>query len=384
MSSFDTFIDRRNTGACKWEPFSDIYGDGDLIPMTVADMEMPVAEPIRKALVRAAEHGICGYTEPDKAYMDALSGFLTRRHGLSVTRDQLVCTMGIVPAFGILIRALTEKGDKIILQPPVYTPFFDAVKMNDRVVAENPLIFDGDTYHMNYTELEQLCRSGAKILMLCSPHNPVGRVWTRDELEKVGNICKKYGVTIICDEIHNDIIFEGKHVSLAAIDGMKDITVTCTAMSKTFNLAGLMLSNILIYNKDIHDKVTKQTARDGSLCIPYFGRAAAIAAFTECDEWIDELCMHVKSNFEECYNFFAEKFPSLKPVHASGTYLLWLDVSALGIEENQLLEKFRNAKIPVGGGEMFGTGGKGFIRINIALPKKQLRIALNRMADILA
>ena len=383
MADFDSFIDRRNTGACKWEPFRDIYGDGDMIPMTVADMEMPTAEPIRRALIKAAQHGLCGYTEPDKIYVDALSGFLSRRHGLCVTKDNLVCTSGIVPAFGILIRALTNSGDTIILQPPVYTPFFDAIRGNDRNIAENPLILDNGTYRMDYEGLEKLCESGAKLLMLCSPHNPVGRVWTEDELKRAGEICRRYNVIIICDEIHNDIVFGRRHTSLATLDGMKDITITCTAMSKTFNLAGLMLSNIVIYNKDIYDKVYMQVGKDGSYCIPYFGRAAAIAAFTECDEWIDGLNSHIKVSFEICRNFFENNIPAVKPVKAEGTYLMWLDVRALNACEDELLRRFRDAKIPVCGGKSFGTGGEGFIRINIALPRRELMIALERMKKVL-
>ena len=381
MGNFDLFIDRRNTGACKWEAFSDISCDGDLIPMTVADMEMPIAEPIKNALIKAAQHGICGYTEPDREYVSALSSFLYRRHGLIVTKDELCCTMGIVPAFGILIRALTKEGDGIIVQPPVYTPFFDAITMNDRKVIENPLLYDGTLYTINFEQLEKQCADGASMLMLCSPHNPVGRVWTADELMRLGEICKRHNVIIICDEIHNDIVFHGKHVSLAALPEMRDITITCTAMSKTFNLAGLMLSNIIIYNKEMHDRVQKVIARDGSLCIPYFGRAAAIAALTECDEWIDGLCAHISDNFEICYKFFEENIPDVKCIHAEGTYLLWIDYHKLGVTEKELTDKFRAAKIPVNGGAMFGTGGDGFLRLNIALPKNELMTALNRMKE---
>ena len=378
-SSFDVLTDRRNTGSCKWEAYAHLTKDGDCIPLTVADMELPIAEPIKAALVAAAQHGICGYTQVDELYLNALTGFMKRHHGLEITEKNLICTSGIVPAFGIVLRALTQKGDGIIVQPPVYTPFFDAIRANERVILENPLLFDGKEYRMDYAGLEELCKSGAKLLMLCSPHNPVGRVWTREELQMTGDICKKYGVVILCDEIHNDMALESTHTALATLPGMKDIVITCTAMSKTFNLAGLMLSNIFIFNEDMYKKVDRQLGLDGSHCIPYFGRAASIAAFSECDEWIEELKDYLRGNFELCYNYIAENMPNLECIRAEGTYLLWVNCKKLGLSDKELLKRFEEEKVPVNPGTMFGTGGSGFVRINVAMPRESLMIALEKI-----
>ena len=382
---FDELRDRRHTGSCKFEAYRELTDETGCIPLTIADMEMPTAQPIISALIRAAEHGICGYTEADEVYINALSGFMERRHGLHIEKDNLICTGGIVPALGIIIRALTSEGDGIIVQPPVYTPFFNAININSRKPIENPLIFNGEKYVMDYEHLEKCCISGAKMLILCSPHNPVGRVWTYDELAQACEICKKHNVLIVCDEIHNDIILgNNKHISAVNLPGMKDSVITCTAMSKTFNLAGLMLSNIFAFNREIHKKLETQLMRDGSHCIPYFGRAAAIAAFTECDEWIDALKEYIRTIFELCYEFFEKRLNHIKCIHADGTYLLWVDCRALGLSDDELLQRFIDALVPVNPGAMFGTGGSGFVRVNIAMPKSELEKALVRMEKALA
>ena len=287
--------------------------------------------------------------------------------------------MGIVQAMGIVIRALTNEGDGIIIQPPVYTPFFDAIQKNSRVVVENPLIFDGEKYVMDYDNLEKCCKSGAKLFMLCSPHNPVGRVWTRDELMKACSICKRYGVIILCDEIHNDIILQGNHISAVTLPEMSDNIITCTSMSKTFNLAGLMLSNILVFNDEIYKKLDEQIAVSASHCIPYFGRAAAIAAFTECDEWIDALCEYLRGNFKLFNDFAKSNMPQVKCMPSEGTYLLWLDCTKLGLSDSDLQKRFLNAGVPVNPGAMFGKGGSGFVRINLALPRKELQKSLYKI-----
>lgn len=381
--TFDRLIDRRNTGSCKWESAPSECVNNGCFPMTVADMEFAIAEPIQRALKDAVSHAICGYTEVDDAYFNALSSFMKRRHNFEVKRENLICTSGVVPAFGIIIRALTNPDDGIIVQPPVYTPFFNAIKLNGRNILENPLVVKDGHYEINFDQLDELCKNGAKMLMLCSPHNPVGRTWTRDELMQVGEICKKHSVVILCDEIHNDIVYKGSdHTVLATLPGMRDITITCTAMSKTFNLAGLMLSNIFIFNKEMYDKVNRRIDIDSSRCIPYFGRAASIAAFSECDEWLDSLLVYLSENFKFCYNFIENNIPEMKCTKADSTYLLWLDCRALGLSDDDLTEFFaKRAKTPVNSGASFGTGGSGFVRLNIALPRKELENALHRISD---
>ena len=383
--SFDKIIDRRLTGSCKWDSIDSKLLDEGVVPMTVADMEFEVAPQIKSAIIKAAEHSIYGYTQTDKLYVDALSNYMKRRHDFSVSSENLICTMGIVPAFGIVIRALTNEGDGIIIQPPVYSPFYNSIKINNRKVLENPLLNIDGKYQMDYDGLENLCKGGAKLLMLCSPHNPVGRVWSYDELKKVGDICTKYNVTILCDEIHNDIVYNGrKHYVLANLPGMSDRVITCTAMSKTFNLAGLMLSNIFIKNKELYKTISHQAAKDGSGCIPYFGRAAAISAFTECDEWIDELLNYLNNNINICYNFINENIRGIKCTQAEGTYLLWLDCRGLKLNDKQLEYLFyEQAKIPVNMGASFGTNGSGFVRMNVAVSKSTLNSALERLNSVI-
>lgn len=380
---FDKIVDRRNTGSCKWQAMPKNLADEGIIPFTVADMEIETPQPVKDALHAAAEHGICGYTEVDDAYFNALSGFMQRRHGFGITRECLLCTTGIVPAFGIVLRALTNEGDGIIVQPPVYPQFFHAVNSNDRKIIENPLLFDGEHYEIDFTGLEEACKSGAKMLLFCSPHNPVGRVWTKDELTHVYQICKKYNVIILCDEIHNDILFnDTKHTVFADIESAKDILITCMAMSKTFNLAGLMFSNLFVFNKQMRDKIENEMTKCGMHCISYFGRAAGIAAFNECDSWVDELVKYIDGNFNLCYDFISNNIPELKCIKAQGTYVLWLDCRELGLNDKQLTDFFMDeAKMPVNGGAMFGTGGEGFVRINIAVPKEELKKALMRLSN---
>lgn len=379
---FDSVTDRRETGAIKWDSAPEAIKNAGTVPLTIADMEFKTAPEIISALREATAHGIFGYTYADKEYFGALKGFMKRRHGLDVEREWLLCTSGVVPALGIAVRALTEPGEGIVIQTPVYPPFYGAIADNSRVIVENPLKCDNCAYSMDFDDLETKCaRDDVRLMILCNPHNPIGRVWTREELQRVHEITSRHGVTVISDEIHGELILPGnKHTSFALIDGAADNCVICTAMSKTFNLAGMMCSNIFVKDKHKRDIIKERLQREAGMCIGAFSRYAAIAAFTECDDWLDELMEYVAGNFEMLYSFIDERLPMLKYTRAEGTYLAWVDMRGLNMSEDELNELLVNeAGILLERGSHFGKSGECFMRINTALPRRELKYALERL-----
>lgn len=378
---FESAIDRHNTGSWKWDSVCEPVRSLGYLPLTIADMEFSMPQPVKDALHRAVDHGICGYTEPDDVYFNSIAGYFTRRHGFTPQKGSLCCTSGVVPALGLAVRSFTNEGDSIIIQPPVYPPFKRTVDINHRKLVENPLILNDGHYEMNLEQLEDLCHDGAKMLILCSPHNPVGRVWTRDELKAVADICIRHNVIVLSDEIHADITYgNNHHTVMATIPGMLERSIICTAMSKTFNLAGLMCSNIFIHNEEMREKFKERIGIDGSHCVPFFGRAASIAAHTECDEWVDGLVAYVNETFNMCYSFFKERLPMIECIRAEGTYLLWMDFRKLGMNDADL-ESFmiNRAHIASDEGYIFGTGGSGFERFNLAAPRREIESALMRL-----
>ncbi len=382
MYDFQTLKSRNGTGSAKWEFAPEATRRAGVVPLSIADMELPVAPEITRAVIEAAEHGVYGYTVPDKEYFDSVSGWLKRRHGVTVYNEWISCTPGVVTALGIAVREFTQPGDGVIIQPPVYGPFWSAVRDNGRTLLENPLVYENGTYHMNFDGLEQLCaRPEAKLMILCSPHNPVGRVWTADELMRVGELCKKHGVMIIADEIHHDIVFDGQeHTVFITLPGMADNCMLCTATSKTFNIAGLCCSNIFIPNKELHERFERRCSVESMFGIPYFARAATIAAYTKCDAWADEMLAFIQGNFEFMREFLNAHLPQLKLIRAEGTYLAWVDMRSLGLDDRALEQlTVDRALLALDEGYIFGTGGSGFERWNLALPRVELNKALERL-----
>ncbi|MEG1547935.1 MAG: MalY/PatB family protein [Clostridia bacterium] len=383
MYDFDSVVDRRNTGTHKWAFAPEPLAKKSILPLSIADMEFKMAPAIQEALHCAVEHGICGYTVIDDAYFEAVAAWMLRRHGFAVKREWLCCTPGVVSALGIAVRAFTQKGDGIIIQPPVYPPFWAAVRDNKRELLENRLIYDNGKYTMDYDNLEKLCaRPSTKLMILCSPHNPVGRVWSVDELTRLGDICRRHGVIIVVDEIHQDVMLPGNtHTVFSTIDGMADNCITCTAVSKTFNLAGLCCSNIFIQNEKLREKFKIVQERDSTMGIPFYARAASIAAYTDCDAWVNEMLEYVNKNFEFMYDFIDTRLPQVKCIRAQGTFLAWTDMRALGLGDDAAQENFMVNKglLALDEGYIFGTGGNGFERWNIALPRTGLEEALLRL-----
>ena len=382
MYDFKSIIDRSNTGAFKYDYMPEPLKGSGIVPMTVADMEFSAPPEVNEAVAKAAMHGCYGYTGPDKAYMEAVRHWQKMRHGWDIEDDWLVVTNGIVQALGIAVRAFTEPGDGVLIMTPVYHPFYGAVNDNGRKLFCSPLIENGGRYEIDFEDLERKAASPeVKLMLLCSPHNPIGRVWSREELERVARICRENNVTVVSDEIHNDLIVgEREHTVFAKIEGAADNCIVCTAISKTFNLAGLSCSNIFVPNSELREKFAKQAHTDGCGCVPYIARFATIAAYNEGANWLDELLSVVKGNFELLYRFIGERLPQFTVTRAEGTYLAWIDMRALGLGHEKLNEfMVEKARIADNDGEMFGQAGDGFRRWNLALPREALLGALERL-----
>ncbi len=381
MYDFKTHIDRALTGSIKTDMAPESVKDSGLVPLSVADMELPVAPEIREAVKEAADRAIFGYTYADEAYTEAVRRWMSTRHNWDTSGFQLITTNGVVPALRFAVEAFCEKGEGVVIQPPVYMMFANAIQASERRIVENPLLFDGERYTMDYEDLDRkTAPSDVKLLLLCSPHNPVGRVWTRDELTRLGEICKKNGVIVVADEIHNDLLLDGaQHTVFASIPGMDEFSITCTATSKTFNLAGLSCSNIFIKNEAVAESFKKVADRAGGGLVPYFARAATIAAYTRCAAWVDELNAHIQHNFELLYAFVERELPAIRVIRAEGTYLAWLDMRALGLDDKALEEHVISHGLALDEGYLFGTGGSGFERWNLALPSELLLLALEHL-----
>lgn len=381
MYDFTTVTDRRHTGADKWDFAPEQIKAAGVIPLSVADMEFQVAPEIKRAAIKAAEHGIYGYTHADDEYFDAVSNFYLRHHGYEPKREWHAITNGVVPALSIAIRTFAQEGEGVIVQSPVYYPFYNDIKKNNCRIIENRLILKNGHYEMDFAGLEKLCaRDDVHLMLLCSPHNPVGRVWHRDELERVCQICQKHGVFIIADEIHCDItLFGSKHNSLLTFPEYIENCMVCTAMSKTFNVAGLSCSDIFIPNAAMCERFKVEQDRYAGGKLNYFARAVAIAAHNECDEWIKEMLCTVEDNFATLYDFIAQRLPALDCIRAEGTYLAWLDMRALGLNDAEQEKMHLDACLALDEGYIFGTNGSGFARWNMALPKRELIAALERL-----
>ncbi len=380
---FDEVVNRRGSGSYKWDTIIDngVIERG-AYPLSVADMEFKTPEEVRNAIKNFADKGFFCYTDSDKAYRDAVREFMCRRHDFKIENDWIVCVGGVVSAINTAIRAFTKPGEKVIIQSPVYYPFAASVKNNGREVADNPLVVSNGRYEMNFKELESIAsQDDVKMMLLCSPHNPVGRVWSREELKKVGDICLKYGVVLVSDEIHFDILRKDReHIVINNVDeNFAKNTVICTAVSKTFNLAGLGTSNIIIADEKLREIFKKRLSVDGYSCINCVSRPATIAAYTECDYWVDSMNEYVSDNINYVKDVVAQ-IPRIKMFDCQGTYLVWLDMRELGMDDDAL-DAFLRDKCGIiqDPGFWFGEGGKGFSRLNVACPRSALEKAMDSL-----
>ncbi len=377
---FDKIVSRRGSGSYKWDTaVTDDAIERGAYPLSVADMEFRTPQEVRSAIKEFTEAGFFCYTDSDKVYRDAVREFMARRHQFYIENDWITCAGGVVFAINTAIRAFTNKGDKVIIQSPVYYPFRNSIENNGRIVADNPLIRKDNSYEMNFEELEYIAsQQDVKLMLLCSPHNPVGRVWTKEELQRVGEICLENNVVLLSDEIHFDILRKDQcHTVINNADSrFYKNTVICTAVSKSFNLAGLGTSNIIIADNVLREKFRKQLSVDGYSCINCVSRPATIAAYTKCDYWLDEMNKYVDENIALVKETVAQ-IPQINMLNCEGTYLVWLDMNGLGLNDEELDLFLRNeCGIIQDPGIWFGENGMGYTRLNVACPRDVLRECL--------
>ncbi|MBE6906345.1 MalY/PatB family protein [Marasmitruncus massiliensis] len=380
---FDRLTDRRNTDSLKYD-FAEKRGKPrDILPLWVADMDFPAPPAVIEALTEKSRHGIFGYSEGREDYFAALSGWYCKNFDWEIRPEWLVKTPSVVFAICAAIRAFTKDQDAVLIQQPVYYPFTESIVSNNRKLVVNQLIYADGKYTIDLRDFEEkIVQNQVKLFILCSPHNPVGRVWTEEELTAMGDICVKHGVIVVSDEIHADFVYPGhRHLVFAGLNpAFSEITVTCTAPTKTFNLAGLQISNILIANSALRTRFRHEIGRAGYSQPNVMGLVACRAAYTQGQEWLDQLRAYLAGNLDCVRQFLQAQIPQIRLVEPEGTYLVWLDCRGLGLDDQQrerlLVEK---AGLWLDTGTMFGAGGEGFERVNIACPRATLKEALGRL-----
>jgi cystathionine beta-lyase len=387
---FDIVYDRKNTGCAKWDAVKAIFGADDVIPMWVADMDFPSAAPIVEALKRRAGHPFFGYAMPGPSLTEAVVDRVKRRFNWKIESEWVVFTPGIIPALSIAVRALTHPGDEIILQEPVYYPFFGVVTGSGCQIVHNQLKLARSRYTMDFADLAARfrpeagmhpSRSRIKALILCNPQNPIGRVWEKAELQKLGDIVINNGAVVISDEIHCEILYDGyRHTPFASISqDFARNSIVCMAPSKTFNLPGLEASSVIIPDKKLRD--TFNDVRSSLVHgLNIFGITAMEAAYRYGDEWLEQLLVYLQENLDFTTSYFNKHIPKIKVIKPQGTYLLWLDCRGLKLDDKELQRFFREkARVGFDDGYLFGLGGSGFQRMNIACPRAILKEALQRI-----
>lgn len=380
---FDTIIDRKNTDSLKYDFAAKRGLPEGVLPLWVADMDFRTPPCVIEALVEKSRHGIFGYSDTREDYDEVLHNWFLKQFGWNVQPDWLVKTPGVVFAINIAIRALTDEGDAVLIQQPVYYPFAASIRANRRKLVVNQLVYSEGKYSIDFEDFEEkIIQNRVKLFILCSPHNPVGRVWTREELVRLGEICLKHNVLVVADEIHEDFTYPGhRHLVFADVKPeFSEMAITCTAPTKTFNLAGLQISNIFIPNPEIRQRFKKEITRSGYGDPNIMGIVACRAAYKGGSEWLAELKAYLLGNLNDLRDFLTQRLPQIKLVEPEGTYLVWLDCSGLGLDDKELEDFIINkAGLWLDSGTMFGAGGEGFQRINIACPRAILEKALTQL-----
>lgn len=380
---FDELTERKGTNSVKWNDLKNRFGHEDLLPMWVADMDFKAPKPVIDALNARVEHGIYGYSYLEDSYYDSIINWYKRRYHWELKKEWFVFTPGVVPAINLAIRAFTRPGDGVIVQGPVYYPFYASIESNGRHVINNPLIFGNDRYEMNFEDLEKKAREPtAQMMILCSPHNPIGRVWDSEELKRLGEICNENNILVIADEIHSDLRYPGiSFTNYATIsEEFAQNSITCTAASKTFNLAGMQISNVIIPNRKLRQQYENIVEATSSPMPNTFAAVAVEAAYNEGEDWLEELREYLKENLEFLKRYLHENLPEVKVVEPQGTYLVWVDFSKIESDPARLEKLMLNdAKVALDEGYIFRNGGDGFERINIACPRTILEKALEQI-----
>lgn len=384
MSQFDAVHNRLNTHSVKWDTLTTTYKKEGLLPFWVADMDFKTAPAITKALNAYISQGIYGYvTIPDSLY-DAIIAWQKNQHDYDLTKDAILFSPGVVPSLVTIIEALTKSGDGILIHDPVYHPFTDVIKNTNRTVIVSDLLEENGLFKMNFQDMEaKIIQDQVKLMILCNPHNPGGRVWSKEELKALGTLCQKHQVIVISDEIHQDIVFKaGSFTSFQTVDpSFEEFSVVLTSATKTFNLAGIKNAMIFIKNPKMREQVKAVQAIHYQSEINSFGLIATEAAYRKGKDWLDELLPYLKKNIDFACDFFKEKLPNVRVMKPQGTYLLWLDFSAYDLSDEALAEKLvQDAGVVLNAGIMFGEKGSQHCRLNVACPKALLSTGLEQIA----
>ena len=377
---FDERISRRGTDSYKW----DSAENENVLPMWVADMDFRTAPVIIDALRRRVEHGIFGYTRVPDSYYEAVTSWFARRHDWKIDREWIIYTPGVVPAISAVIKALTVPGDKVLAQTPVYNCFFSSIRHNGCEMVSSPLVFAGNTYTIDYEDLERkVADPKVKVMLLCNPHNPTGKVWRREELVRIGEICIRYGVTVVSDEIHCELVFPGhRYTPFASIsENFLRHSVTCISPSKAFNIAGLQIANIVCSDAECRAKIDRAINDNEVYDVNPFGIITTQAAYNEGEEWLNQLIEYLHANYLYMRGFCREHLPGFPITVLEGTYLIWMDCRKLGISSDELERKLvAEARLWLNAGTMYGAEGEGFMRWNIACPRTTLTEGLKRFS----
>lgn len=385
--NFDREIDRKKTNSLKYDFAVERGRDVDVLPLWVADMDFQAPKPVLDALQNAVSHGIFGYSEVKGEYFDALYRWFDSRFDWQPKSEWLVKTPGVVFALAMAVRALTKEGDSVLIQPPVYYPFFEVIRDNNRKIVESPLLLTDGHYEIDFDDLEEkIASQNVKLFLLCSPHNPVGRVWTKEELQKLGELCERYHVFVVADEIHCELVYEGHdYTPFASLSKrFRQNSVTCVSPSKAFNLAGLQIANIIAADEGVRRRIDRAININEVCDVNPFGVIATIAAYNEGGAWLDALRKYLWENYEYLCRFFEQRLPQYPVLPLEGTYLVWIDCRASSIgSDATTLRLQEEQKLMVNSGTLYGPGGEGFIRLNIACPRTLLADGLERIAHVL-
>lgn len=383
--NFDEIIDRSGTNCIKTDKLNTVFGRSDLTPLWVADMDFLSPPAVTEALTKRTEHGVFGYTMDYDSYYNSIMGWLDRRHDYKVEKEELTFVPGVVKGFAFAIDTFTLEKDNIIIQPPVYHPFKLVTEAMNRTIINNPLILENGEYSMDFDGLKSIItEQECKMLIFCSPHNPVGRVWKKEELEELAEICYDNNILVISDEIHADFTFNGhKHLPFATVsEKARENSITLMAPSKTFNIAGIVSSFAITHNKQIREKfmnyLTPRELNQGTL----YAYAATEAAYNHGEEWLEQVTDYVQKNMEFVTEYLKDNIPQIKPIEMESTFLMWLDCRDLGLSHNKVVDLFVNkAKLALNSGAMFGDEGKGFMRLNVGSPLSILKKAMEDLKN---
>ncbi|GGF32771.1 aminotransferase [Halobacillus andaensis] len=383
MSRFTTVIPRKGTRSVKWDYAEELYQDKDILPMWVADMDFQAPQAVIDSLKERVDHGVFGYTMPDEEIKHSITNWIEKRHQWKIQKDWVTYSPGVIPSLHMIVQSLTNTHDGILIQTPVYPPFFSVIKDHERKVVTNSLLYNEGTYSIDFEDFEhQIVEGDVKMFILCNPHNPIGRVWTKDELSKMGEICLKHNVLIVSDEIHADLILDNhKHIPMASMNNeLSNQTLTCFSPTKTFNLAGLQASYIVTPCEDKRKKVKKQFDQQGMFMLNTLGLTAMESAYLNGEEWLEELVETIQTNRDFAIEQFQRISDQIQIVPLEGTYLLWMDCRLMNLSQAELKSFMqKQAKVGLNDGVSFGEEGEGFMRMNLAAPREIVEEGVNRI-----